>query len=458
MRLGTLLLFYGLASCMPPSFAQKNDKPLNMWLTEAKEFQQNRKYAEALNAYEGAIERDPSVYSTYYKRALLYITIGKTQNAITDLSKTLDLNSALDPALLQRGKLYAKECQLNLALSDLNSYIQRKNDEEARQLVDEIDEVAKITESLTSDDCSIESLSKILNICTLSVNYRLQRARCFETVHDDIEMSIGDYRRASKLNLSPDLLYTISNLHLKLGEPSETINTVKECLKLDPEHSLCKKLFRKTKKLEKEFVKLEEAVANAKFATALKVLGIKDGKMVKDEGGLLQEVEEIKSKKLLGKMLSTTCRIFGELKKKEAIFWCSKSLEIDSDNVDSLYYRAEAKLDAEEYDEAIRDFQKAHDLDQQNQRVIAGFQRAQRLQKQAGARDYYKVLEVPRSASKRDIKKSYRKLAQQWHPDKYSGDLDKEAVIKKMSEINEAYGILSDDELRQRFDNGDDPN
>lgn len=54
-------------------------------------------------------------------------------------------------------------------------------------------------------------------------------------------------------------------------------------------------------------------------------------------------------------------------------------------------------------------------------------------------------------------KKAFRKLAQRWHPDKVP-DSEKEIATKKMGEINEAYDVLKDDELRSRFDNGDDPN
>jgi molecular chaperone DnaJ len=64
------------------------------------------------------------------------------------------------------------------------------------------------------------------------------------------------------------------------------------------------------------------------------------------------------------------------------------------------------------------------------------------------ARDYYDVLGVSRSASKDDIKKSFRNLARQFHP-----DINKEADAEaKFKEINEAYGILSDDEQRARYD------
>lgn len=61
------------------------------------------------------------------------------------------------------------------------------------------------------------------------------------------------------------------------------------------------------------------------------------------------------------------------------------------------------------------------------------------------AKDYYKTLGVPRNATKEDIKKAYRKLAHQYHPDK-GGD---EAQFK---EINEAYQTLSDDQKRGQYD------
>jgi curved DNA-binding protein len=64
-------------------------------------------------------------------------------------------------------------------------------------------------------------------------------------------------------------------------------------------------------------------------------------------------------------------------------------------------------------------------------------------------KDYYKTLEVSKSASKEEIKKSYRKLAMKYHPDHNKGDKTAEARFK---EINEAYAVLSHPEKRKNYD------
>ena len=64
-------------------------------------------------------------------------------------------------------------------------------------------------------------------------------------------------------------------------------------------------------------------------------------------------------------------------------------------------------------------------------------------------RDYYEVLEVGRNASKEEIKKSYRKKALEYHPDRNPGD---KAAEDKFKEAAEAYEVLSDDNKRSRYD------
>ena len=64
-------------------------------------------------------------------------------------------------------------------------------------------------------------------------------------------------------------------------------------------------------------------------------------------------------------------------------------------------------------------------------------------------KDYYQTLGVSRNADDKEIKKAFRKLARQYHPDKNPGDKKSE---EKFKEINEAYEVLSDPEKRQKYD------
>lgn len=64
----------------------------------------------------------------------------------------------------------------------------------------------------------------------------------------------------------------------------------------------------------------------------------------------------------------------------------------------------------------------------------------------SAGRDFYKILGVSKSASLHDIKKAYRKLAKELHPDKNQGD------PQKFQDLGAAYEVLSDEEKRKKYD------
>lgn len=65
--------------------------------------------------------------------------------------------------------------------------------------------------------------------------------------------------------------------------------------------------------------------------------------------------------------------------------------------------------------------------------------------------DYYKILEIEKTASKEDIQKAYKKLALKWHPDRNPNQ--KDVAEEKFKQIGEAYEVLSNDQKRSQYDN-----
>jgi len=67
-------------------------------------------------------------------------------------------------------------------------------------------------------------------------------------------------------------------------------------------------------------------------------------------------------------------------------------------------------------------------------------------------KDFYSILGVARNVSQEDIKKAYRGLAKEWHPDLHQGKETLEDAEERFKEISEAYSVLSDPEKRRNYD------
>lgn len=145
---------------------------------------------------------------------------------------------------------------------------------------------------------------------------------------------------------------------------------------------------------------------------------------------------------------------------KKAQEHCTEALSRDEKSFYGILYKAKQSQESEDYEGAVRLLEKAKEVKPEKQEVVNPLLREAQIDlKRSKTKDYYKVLGVARDADERQIKSAYRKMTKQHHPDKAAKQgLSKDDAERKMANINEAYEVLSDPELRARFDRGDDPN
>lgn len=410
-------------------------------------------FADALTHYHAAIDLDPLNYQTLYRRATVYLAMGKSKAAIPDLDKVVELKADFTSARVQRGIVLLKQGEVDAAENDFNSVlaVEPSNSEVASK----IDLIADLRQYLHQAKSFYERknyhsaehyLSKALEHLIWDPSLYRLRAKCLES-RGEIRKAIADMRTLTKLvpDSTEDFL-RISQLYYGIGDVEDSLSQIRECLKLNPDHKECFPFYKKIKKLAKMRESVNDAILREDWMACL------------DKGQQVLKAERDVSSIQMD-MYRRLCKCNMELGHvAEAIQQCSDVLENDDPNdVDVLCDRAEAYILDERYDEAIEDFQKASQIQEDSRRAREGLEKAKKLKKQAGKRDYYKILGLKRNASKRDITKAYRKMAQKWHPDNFNDEAEKKRAEAKFIDIAAAKEVLSDDEKRAQYDQGIDP-
>lgn len=309
----------------------------------------------------------------------------------------------------------------------------------------------------------VEQTTAALHTATHSITLRQMRADC-SLASGDVEQAAADLTRLTHLAPPAAEQYTrLAGLTYFLLPPStQAMAALKQCLHSDPDSKLCLKTHREIKQFDKQFAKLQTFEEGSMWASIIKHVTAAEGLAAKFDAALTarlelfalpESVDALKMSTRRHTLYSAACRAFvqhGQIKRGES--WCTELLRMDPDAVDGLVAKAELALAAEDFEDAVRQFERAFEASgrQQGSELHQKLARAQRLLKQSKAKDYYKVLNVARDADARTIKKAYREAAKIAHPDKGGSE-------QKMAAVNEAYEVLSKPELREQFDNGEDP-
>ncbi|KAJ7775622.1 hypothetical protein DFH07DRAFT_901602 [Mycena maculata] len=461
-----LFLFLPITGSYADSGAGLYPPGLQPLITRANVLLSSGQFSEAAKVYSEAIDQSPADYLLFYKRATAYLSLGRHAPALDDLTHVLSL-TPLPSAHLLAARIHTKDGAFAAARAALAHYAAGAGAKELAErdalLADIADAEGAAAQAARERKAQLwtacgESATRALRTSTHSTATRSLRVECALGA-GDIEGAVGDLSRLASL----------------LPE-SQTAALHALTFRLAFFLKLCLPLHRLAKGLERGFAMAEEQGQAGDWRGALATL-----KGTGKKGDIFRKFEEAAQEQLAPAHLALFSLDKGEIvlpsyaktsPRRRALLrglckghtqlemyrkgeeWCRLLLEMEGgeEDADALRGMGEAAVVREEWEEGVRFLERAFEATGRGDRDFqARLQKAQRLLKQSKAKDYYKVLGVARDADERTIKKAYRNGAKTAHPDKGGSEA-------KMAALNEAYEVLSDPELRARFDNGEDPN
>ncbi|XP_041023129.1 dnaJ protein P58IPK homolog [Juglans microcarpa x Juglans regia] len=375
-----------------------------------------KRYSEALDDLNAAIEADPTLSEAYFRRASILRQLCRYEESEKSYQKFLELkpgNSAVEKELSQ---LHQAQSALDTArvLFDSGGFTKS---------LEYIDKVVLVF----SPACSKAKLLKVKLLLA-------------EKDYSSAISESGFILKEDENNLEALLLR--GRGYYYLADHDVALRHYQKGLRLDPEHSELKKAYFGLKNLLKKSKSAEDNVKKGKLR-----LAVEDFKaaLALDPNHLAHNVH----------LHLGLCEVLVKLGRgKDAITSCNEALDIDGELIDALVQRGEAKLLTEDWEGAVEDLKSAAQKSPQDMNIREAFMRAEKALKMSKRKDWYKILGVSRMASISDIKRAYKKLALQWHPDKNVEN--REEAEAKFREIAAAYEVLSNEEKRTRYDRGED--
>ncbi|TQE13153.1 hypothetical protein C1H46_001237 [Malus baccata] len=375
-----------------------------------------KRYSEALNDLNAAIEADPALSEAYYHRASVLRQICRYEESEKSYKKFLELKPRESVAEKELSQLIQAQNALDTAMTLFESGNYAKSSEYVEKVV-----------LVFSPACSKAKLLKVrLLLATKDYSSVISEA-AYILKEDEDNLEALLLRGRAYYYLAD---HDVAQRHYQKG------------LRLDPEHSELKKAYFGLKNLLKKTKSAEDNVNKGKLRVA-----VEDFKaaLALDPNHLAHNVH----------LHLGLCKVLVKLGRgKDALSSCNEALTIDEELLEALVQRGEAKLLTEDWDGAVEDLKSAAQQSPQDMNIREALMRAEKALKMSKRKDWYKILGVSKTASISEIKRAYKKLALQWHPDKNVEN--RQEAEDKFREIAAAYEVLGDEDKRTRYDRGED--
>ncbi|CAH8472685.1 unnamed protein product [Heterobilharzia americana] len=371
------------------------------------------KFEEALSMYNDAVGKSPDNYMTHYKRGTAYIALANCRMSLSDFSRALELNPGFIPARKYRAYVEIRMGKLTEALEDYEAVLTHDSDastkiSEIHELQDRWDTARKLLENSEFREALL-LLDKLVESIDFAEELRELRARCYLSL-GDVQKGIQEMRFGVHLtNDNREGLLRISQIMYDAGFAVQAVNELRECLRLDQDDKACLSFYKKVNKVAKAITATQEALESERYSDCIRAAT----QLVKLESS---------NREYENQANISLCHCHAKSKSADGVPYCESVVQQYPESTEFQLYQAEAYLNADRFEDAISTYQKILEHESNNQKAKEGMKKAQKLLKASKRRNYYKILGVTKSASKKDIEKAYRKLAAEYHPDKFQGE------------------------------------
>eukprot|EP01147_Barroeca_monosierra_P005798 gene5798-9024_t len=392
------------------------------------------------NAYnENALQ-----LSSCLRRAVAFLSLNRLRHATKDLTTVLELKPDFSQARKRRADALVKLGQLTEAKEDFTMLGDSGAIGDVTLLEQTLREADQAFASGAAEQ-AVSSYSRAIESISNDAELRMKRAKAYIDM-GQLGEAISDVKLASQLwSANTKAFHLRSQLEYQTGNYDGALEQIRECVKLDGDDDECFAFYKFLKKFAKLANKVKETLANKRYAEVL----LNVDKL---------EKFGIQESYYISWFAKLRCECLTRLTRSApALQACNRAAELAPNDAFVLMHRGIVFEQLEDFESSVNDFQRAHELNPDYGEISEGLKRAQRLLKNSLKRDYYKILGVSRTAQKKEIIKAYRKLAQEWHPDKFESEEDKVKAEKKFMDIAAAKEVLTDPEKRKMFDNGEDP-
>eukprot|EP01125_Pyxidicula_operculata_P012826 TRINITY_DN4225_c0_g1_i1.p1 TRINITY_DN4225_c0_g1~~TRINITY_DN4225_c0_g1_i1.p1 ORF type:complete len:442 (+),score=102.67 TRINITY_DN4225_c0_g1_i1:22-1347(+) len=407
-------------------------------------------YEGAIQLYSRAISLSPENSTYYANRAAAYLAYGKVTEALNDCNSAIRIDPKYMKSYYRRAKCYLALGDYVKAEQDYKFLIEDPNNTQALEeyhYMKKVRETEERASSLLQQENYTDALKQYEILMTICPDSERSKLGFVESL-----IGLKQYDNALSMTTTimkknpsnEDALYNRALILYLQGQLPQSIYVIDKLLEYNPDKQKAFQLRKMAKKLEnlkekgnQEFKQKNFEAAITSYTEALEV----DPRIASYNAVL------IANRALAYKSIG---------KSQEAVDDLSKALEWDSTYSKAYVRRAQCYMDLNMYEEACRDYEMASLKDPENRDLKRELNEAKKLKKAAARKDYYKLLELPsKNATDYEIKRKYKELCLQWHPDKHPPEKRDEAE-KKFKEIQEANSVLSDPNKRAKYDAGHD--